>query len=454
MNRPGRNSEAQPLPRDCAVREAPPTTVSETERRAFDRIAAAGIAPSGASGGEPIRVVLGIDFGTSSTKIIVRFPDEPGESTVAVPAPDHCRSQEERYLWRTLLWARQDGEFIAYPETDARPLCSLKTDAIGCSSHYAQVDANPLQAAAAYLAFAIRYAKGHLVSEHFPSIRGRTPVWLVNVGLPAAHYDDQDLTRSYRHAAAAALKLAETNHSVSNEAISRVFVCTDVQNAALSAEYAEKSMGLAVVPETAAAATAFAKSSNAADGLYLMIDVGALTLDICTFRIKREKDGREGYPIMEADVQNLGVEALHWFYDASKDKDKFRDRVNMCIWEIIRKTKQDRDPRAAAFKQENSLPVFLAGGGSVNPLHCEIIDSCSAAMKRYWGNEGISILDLPPPRPALGENPADLGRLAVAWGLSYPRDEIGEIIPPSEILDVDAPVIKDYTENYISKDRM
>ena len=57
--------------------------------------------------------------------------------------------------------------------------------------------------------------------------------------------------------------------------------------AANSPESCER-LGIAVIPETAAAVTGFAKSTHSAPGVYLMVDVGAMTLDVCAFRLMQE----------------------------------------------------------------------------------------------------------------------------------------------------------------------
>jgi hypothetical protein len=54
----------------------------------------------------------------------------------------------------------------------------------------------------------------------------------------------------------------------------------------ISPAEAEK-LDITVLPETAAEAAGFAKSINRAPGLYPMVDVGAMTLDVCTFPLSK-----------------------------------------------------------------------------------------------------------------------------------------------------------------------
>ncbi len=74
------------FPSEAAAREPPPASNSHAERSHLEELLQAGTDSSTASG-EELFVILGLDFGTSSTKAIVRLPYEAGEPTIAIPAP-------------------------------------------------------------------------------------------------------------------------------------------------------------------------------------------------------------------------------------------------------------------------------------------------------------------------------------------------------------------------------
>ncbi len=59
--------------------------------------------------------------------------------------------------------------------------------------------------------------------------------------------------------------------------------------------------------------TGFAQSLQSAAGLYLLVDVGALTLDVSMFRLNRGAEGDRRYSFMAANVRPLGVESIEWF---------------------------------------------------------------------------------------------------------------------------------------------
>ena len=108
--------------------------------------------------------------------------------------------------------------------------------------------------------------------------------------------------------------------------------------------------GVAVFPETAAETTGFAKSARGAPGLYLLVDVGAMTLDASMFRLKVDPDDNsELYAHMAAAVRPLGVDSFHWFLNKGKTESKFVVQCNRMLWGVVWPTKSRRDPKATGW---------------------------------------------------------------------------------------------------------
>lgn len=445
------------LPPEASVREAPPKWASAVERMGMEAVLDVG-AKGGETSGEPLYATVGLDFGTSSTKIIVRFPEEPQSPAIAIPAPAHCCSGGNPYLWQTVVWVRHDGTFLPWPEPDACVIHTLKQGIVGdrpnavVAPGYGKDPITRLDAATAYLAFVIRYAKGWLLKHRPERFRGRRPAWFVNVGLPAADYDNNRLIAQYRAAAATALVLAGSAEAINVETTRASAGNREVSAAAASAEDAE-AIGIAVVPEVAAEVAGFMKSTAGASGLYVVVDVGALTLDVCAFNFKFRQVEGDLYPLLETDVQTLGVEAYHWFMNDQRTPEEFAKQCELMLWGVIWKTKRDRDPSAACWKPGNEVPIFLVGGGAANELHRETVEALDGWAKKYIRNNGIRLTGLTPP-PNLEWPDADgvFDRMPVAWGLSYTPLEIGEIMPPSRIESIPRTEVRNYLGNFISKD--
>jgi hypothetical protein len=64
---------------------------------------------------------------------------------------------------------------------------------------------------------------------------------------------------------------------------------------------------VALVPEIAAAVAGFARSNERENEMYAMVDIGAGTLDCCTFNLGGV-DGEARCSVFAADVSMLGVE--------------------------------------------------------------------------------------------------------------------------------------------------
>lgn len=452
--------EYWPFPSEAVVREPPPRVISDVARSRFEAHLRTDVAPWD-SAGEDLFIIVGLDFGTSSTKVIVRLPFEPGEPTIAIPAPVPCRSDNDPYLWQTVLWVKGNGAFVPWPEPGAEVLNALKQGLIQgrgetVISTSAALEITRTDAGVAYLAFVIRYVKGWLRIHRSDHFRGRRPVWLVNVGMPTASYDDLRISKPYRRIAAAAFQLAKVDSPVTLEAVQPFLHDPRVVDAGDSDEAAE-ALGVAVIPEAAAEMTGFAKSARNAPGLYLLVDVGAMTLDACMFRLNQRASQADRYAFMAADVRPLGVDSFHWFLAEGRTESGFKEQCQRTLNAVVLHTKRHRDPNAEAWKPGNDVPVFVAGGGAANRLHQDVVEFVGTWLKRDFRNDGIRRLDLPMPTTIdLPEPLAGFGRMAVAWGLSYPRMEIGEIYPMSAIEDI-APPGKadiDITERYVSKDQI
>ena len=448
------------FPNEAHVREPPPGLISDADRVQFEACIQAGVDPRPIAG-EDLFVILGLDFGTSSTKVVVRLPYETGEPTIAIPASPPCRSSDDPYLWQTVLWLQHDGIFRPWPQPGAEVLGALKQGLIQGRAETAVPSSGALEvtrthAGAAYIAFVIRHAKGWLRINRPDLFRGRRPVWLLNVGMPTASYHDPYLAGPYRRIAAAALQLANTGSPVTLETVGLSLDHPHVVRAGDTAEAAE-ALGVAVFPEAAPEMTGFAKSARNAPGLYLLVDVGAMTLDACMFRLDQRSSQPDSYNFMAAQVRPLGVESFHWFLAEGKTERGFLQQCERTLRSVVWKTKQFRDPKAETWKPGNDVPVLLAGGGAANRLHRDLVASLGPWLEQYVRNDGIRLIEIPVPSGLDCPEPlANFGRMLVAWGLSYPPNDIGQIVAMRDIEDIPPATVADrgLSDRFVSKDQV
>jgi hypothetical protein len=144
----------------------------DDQRGLCDRLSA-GIRCGVLSGqsGRNIEVVLGMDFGTSSTKIVARFPYEAGSPAFAVPVLPFARAESHPYLWASRLWLAPDGKFSLAPEAPGHAFCAIKAGLMVKPPRTIPVDTSFSRnvtaevVASAFLALQIRQAKGWLATD-------------------------------------------------------------------------------------------------------------------------------------------------------------------------------------------------------------------------------------------------------------------------------------------------
>ena len=111
----------------------------------------------------------------------------------------------------------------ALPSQGATPVQNLKQAALRAAAENAAPDSPAAQAAATYLGYVIRHAKGWLFANRASIFTNRTPRWVVQVGLPAKSCDDSQLSKTYRRIALAGVRLSgltyETTTGVASAAL-------------------------------------------------------------------------------------------------------------------------------------------------------------------------------------------------------------------------------------------
>ena len=234
---------------------------------------------------------------------------------------------------------------------------------------------------------------------------------------------------------------------------------------------------MSVVPEVIAEATGYARSQRRSDGLHILMDVGASTLDLCTFLL-RDLEGDDHYQMLTADVQTLGTLSL---YRA------LVEAVSRSDPELATQLWDDLDPlnpfpAGRADVSVTTGPANQEVGRAANAHRSECRKMLGRTVVEPEDKEGSSLSEVEDWHPHLpvrwrqehaairghlggvlqGHDAAvpwngrahrrvhsrppsvlsaeiaeqDYHRLAVAWGLSYPDHEIGDIARPDEAEDI------------------
>lgn len=428
---------------------------------------------------ETVHLVIGLDFGTSSTKVVVQ---NPFGRSLATAVPWNHGNGSPQYLLPTALYENSAGELALLPDGESvRCRRDLK---VNLMDHVDDEDERGR--AAAYLGLVLRRARQWLLEDQ-REVYGLCRIeWMLNCGIPSAGYDDKPMRDAFRLVAHAAWLLSlqpdPPTAATSKDALRR------------AAEESEPPVPIDVVPEIAAAVVGYARSRRRNDGLHVMVDVGASTIDICGF-VLHSRDDDDQYSLLTAQVERLGVHELHLrrlstISDAGASirselttqpdplspvpdhatnyvlevSDGLRQEltaidvsymkeVTDALMKVIMALRKRRDPHAEHWM--SGLPVFLAGGGAHFGPIVESIDEADTRLMRATRATGIDKRVLAFPEVLTNGDVADdmADRLNVAYGLSLDRLEIGAITPPHEI--EDAPGIRRRVQREpISKDQV
>ena len=452
---------------------------------------------------EEIDLVIGLDFGTLSTRVVVRSPFVAGGR--AVPVRWRVRPGLPPHFLPAALHESSNGEFALTPDWNELQDGNLKVDLMDRPD-----DSVTRARAAAYLGLTLREARGYVLDTQAEAYGRSRLRWAVHVGIPSAGYDDDDVKGAFLCVARAAWMLSRRSESPTLET-----ALAALKGAANTAGIKEDQdvTGVEVFPEIAALVVGYARSRRRRAGLHVMMDVGGSTIDICGFGLL-DDDGDDSYQLFTALVERIGIRELHQKrMDAIRhantesllrvpalldpfsevpaagseyvstpsnplcaefqrlDKRYVEDCTN-ALMKVIVHLKRSRDPHSEAWT--TGLSLFKAGGGAQHRLVAHAVDEANRRLANLLDAKGIDEkyletlvgLDWSPEDGgqdgASGETPRDhglvdpdtmAGRLGVAYGLGFDKFEIGEIVPPHDIDDVPPMPLRRLNE-YTSKDHV
>ena len=405
------------------------------------------------------QMIIGLDFGTAFTKVVV------GEQRIKYAVPfDHFGYQGNKYLLPSILSVlNEEGECMLGRINESKEVIDdLKMRLINRDfSNTSKVHA------AAYIALLLRYVRGWILNTQKKTYQGKKIEWMVNIGLPTDSYDDEELSRTYGDIVQIAWTVSVLPGPITLGRILKYLNQIVIKSVSLPDQYASRLIDRELIeqlPEFAVQLVGYVRSSRRQEGLHMLIDVGAGTLDITTFNIYKDPETKEDlYPIFAQEVQSIGARFLlehrekYLIYrkDApssfqsipdnqsvadnagidleklDKIDDPFRKRITDLIREVMKYTKDYRhkDP----YQWDSGVSTFYCGGGSSSDFYRNIFHQFEGERPPYKIEELYLETpdDLHAPELPIGS----YDRLSVAYGLSYDPFDIGEIRKKSEVPD-------------------
>ncbi len=443
----------------------------------------------------PSDMVIGLDFGTSSVKVVV------GDKTqdIAFAIPFSKIEGIDGYLLPSRLWQTEENFSIIGGSTVHRDLkLSLLTNN----------DQEHIKRATAFLALVIRHVRGWLFSEYAEIYSQSKMVWKLVLGIPAANYEtdpkNQVLVDKFRLIAKAAWLAAgkhkkDMNLDLVSQSLARA---KELFNGAALVNESEE-VEVDVVPELSAQIYGFCVSQSfdkKAENVFMTVDVGAGTIDSSVFQVKKGKGGKWDFEFFTNQVQQNGVMNLHrnridWWSEALAGREdpalKLVNELNRNRWHtdfnvtipdsmddylkglnlkfsdlnnhpdtiffkkrVAKQVRSDTLFQASKYLDKNMLvgiPMFLCGGGVRMPYYQKLEQELAYFPGVTWLKATKRALVKPTKLRAQGLADADYDRLSVAFGLSFL--EVGKIVKALQNHKVpNNEASSHYTDNYVSKD--
>lgn len=385
--------------------------------------------------------VVGFDFGTSASKIVVHQPGA-GELAYALPVPIELQATDgglsQEHLWRSTVWFDPEREtFSLAPARGAVAIEGFKTGLIQSEGNrMPAMGLTHSQATTAYLALMLAYLLGHHRLAAPAGFDRAAHFGRVHFGVPVACKEDSKCADEFSRVIDAAFRLAAVSGDITLSAV----------KAALSesgpASEPGKETPFVIFEELAAVIAGYCASRERRFGPHMVVDVGASTLDVATFYIP---EGDNPIPVYMSGVELLGAHALTAARRNNVPDETFKAACAAHTSHVLSNTHLKKN---ASFAPMNGVakPLLFVGGGRLTDVH-------SALYERY--HEG---LEAPLQTPAPGRNlkcdkSTDFARLLLAWGLAQQEVELPILRPPSQV-EGEMRSRRDYTDKYTDSSMM
>lgn len=337
---------------------------------------------------EEIDLCIGLDIGTSTTKAVIKKVYADSDSFYIVDFCDYGIKGQE-YLIPTYL-NETKGIFSLPKYNKAYNHTNLKLNFIEGKD-----DADLYFRA--YVALTIRYIKDWFLKNHGNDdiIKNKNIIWQVNLGIPSVQFNKEGDNAKF-------LKILKEAYYLSNS--------SEIHKHSIVME--DDKTELNIVPEIIASIQSYVRRNDVShEGLYCVSDVGAGTLDICTFGVKEDEMGNIIYSFFKSKVERLGTKEYQRtltkykekLFDITEKKEKeiqeksigkiitnqdeyliieemkkqqqvdianYKNEVMTCYTGVLYPTYRFRDPNAREWLDK--LPIAIGGGGISIPFYQEL----------------------------------------------------------------------------------
>lgn len=425
----------------------------------------------------PVAINLGIDFGTSFTKVCYRDVGTEESGVVAVG------EGLENPLLPSVVLVSQGGDLSLSEIGKSQPTCvsvnylKMRLAGTPIESELAGVagidlyEISSVKALAAwFLASVIMRSQEWIGLNEADRLKNRIPVWSANLGVPVEHCDSDALV-TFREVLGVAWLW------VKDQQIPGTIMLALERYQAAVGRLESDVTDFHAIPEIAAAVQSFVMSREATPGMYVYFDIGGGTVDGVAFNYLNY-DGERRINFYSGKVEPLGISAIGFALNgdsrseldanmleallekcAKELRDEYAIRVRRLVgWVVMTaKRKDGRDWQVDAIQNSDyqrkfigrltpdkmkPLVVFLGGGGCKSNWYGSTISSTYKEFNQdQAGIPPYRILSVPSPKDFRFNKSGgvDFTRFAISYGLSIPFGEGPEIALPSQFAEAEGP---------------
>jgi hypothetical protein len=436
---------------------------------------------------------FGLDFGTSSVKVVIG--DLASDKAFAIP---FLKTKGiDAYLLPSKVFESKNSLNIS------NQVFSLHESPVAFRDLKLGLLANPDSIdhqleVIAFLSIVIQRSRAWFFQENHSIYKRVKCLWQLRIGLPAATALNNKFVPLLEKISRVAWEVASFSEDSSRSLILKI------RDKVFDQEIQEADLEVRVIPEIAAQIFGFVASNSfdrRAANRYLMVDVGAGTVDASLFRVTPGKGGVWNFEFYTAVVQPYGVSNLHahrvdWWMSklfACKDTQKLRSALhetkyatdlgvdlpfhnreyfsgvhlvsdhpdnadfNFFDKKLMAQVQGSTLWRAVKDKflseeQMKKMPMFLCGGGSRSPFYLKLEEKLQSAPGFSWLTTEPWRLGYPRDLIADEIDELDFDRLSVAYGLS--KVDIGQISQAIPLPLIPISKQESFADRYVDKDQI
>lgn len=367
--------------------------------------------------------LVGFDFGTSSSKIVVHQPGAR-DLAFALPVPQEFQVEEngrrQDHLWRTVVWYNPDSDhFCLTPQANASPIEGFKTRMLQGDSQPLVDSVTGLEAATAYLAMLFAYVVGHYRLAAPDGFDRTKHFSRFHFGVPVSSLQGASCEADFKTCCIAAMGLSANARSITLRHVRAALSLASKPHTVTA------NTPCILFEELAAVVAGYSASPDHRPGPHIIADIGASTLDIATFNILGPD---EHVPVFYSSVELLGADSLSVARRLGISESQFESACRGQTNRVIYVTHTRRDPK---FRPNNGTPktLIITGGGRLAPLYGQVFTPYEPAL-------GAPSRTPVPSKNLIYNRETDFARLLLAWGLSQEEVYLPAIKPPNEIEDL------------------